>query len=47
MEQAIVVALCLILSLALLLVSPTPPVWLLVGFGAIGLAIASRKLLSR
>jgi hypothetical protein len=37
MEQ-VIVALALIFILALLLVTPTPAVWLLVGFGVIGLA---------
>ena len=36
MEQ-VIVALALIFILALLLVTPTPAVWLLVGFGVIGL----------
>jgi hypothetical protein len=37
MEQ-VIVALALIFILALLLITPTPAVWLLVGFGVIGWA---------
>ena len=44
--EHVIVALGLLFTVALLLVAPMPAVWLFVGFGLIGLAIASRRLLS-